>query len=400
MLKKILPVLMVAAFVLAACQPGAAGTAPQKTSEPMQGCKVVNSMPTPDPTLAKAIPAVGADDHVRGNKDAKVTLIEYSDFECPYCAQASPVFKQLVEKYPQEVRVVYRHFPLPQHKNSLVMAYAAEAAALQGKFLEMDDAIYAGQAEWAALEGASATEWVTAKAKSLGLDVEKLKTDMTTDAVKARVEKNNQEATAANLPGTPFLFINGIPYNSQMDIATLSSLVEFFKLGDRAYKTCPGMVIDVKKSYTATLKTDKGDIEIKLYADKAPLAVNNFVFLARDGWFNNAPFHRVLPGFVAQSGDPSGSGFGSPGYQFVNENLTAKFDKEGLLGMANSGPDTNGSQFFITLAATSNLDGKYTIFGEVSKGMDVVNKLTPRDPSQGGELPTPDNILSVTINEK
>jgi cyclophilin family peptidyl-prolyl cis-trans isomerase len=160
------------------------------------------------------------------------------------------------------------------------------------------------------------------------------------------------------------------------------------------------MVIDPQKQYTATLKTEKGDIVIQLFPDKAAMAVNSFVFLARQGWFNNVTFHRVIPNFVAQAGDPSGSGFGGPGYSFDNEIFDLKFDKEGLVGMANSGPGTNGSQFFITFAPAPNLDGKYTIFGQVIEGMDVAKKLTPRDTAQTPNLPPGDKILSVEIKEK
>jgi cyclophilin family peptidyl-prolyl cis-trans isomerase len=129
--------------------------------------------------------------------------------------------------------------------------------------------------------------------------------------------------------------------------------------------------------------------------------VNNFIFLARSGWFNNVTFHRVLPNFVAQTGDPSGTGMGGPGYAFVNEiSPDLKYDKAGMVGMANSGPDTNGSQFFITYAPTPQLDGSYTIFGQVIQGMDVAKNLAARDPSQGLDLPPGDKILSVEIEEK
>jgi cyclophilin family peptidyl-prolyl cis-trans isomerase len=131
------------------------------------------------------------------------------------------------------------------------------------------------------------------------------------------------------------------------------------------------------------------------------MAVNSFVFLAQNGWFDNITWHRVLPDFVAQSGDPSGTGFGGPGYVFKNEiSDSLKFDRAGLLGMANSGADTNGSQFFVTYKESPDLDGKYTVFGEVTSGMDVVKKLTPRNPSQAGELPEGDKILSVSIEVK
>jgi cyclophilin family peptidyl-prolyl cis-trans isomerase len=161
------------------------------------------------------------------------------------------------------------------------------------------------------------------------------------------------------------------------------------------------MTVDASKQYIATLHTEKGDIAIELFPDKAPLAVNNFIFLARQGWFDGVTFHRVIQDFVAQAGDPSGTGYGTPGYAFSNEISTdLKFDKEGVVAMANAGPDSNGSQFFITLAPTPQLDGGYTIFGQVLSGMDVAKSLTLRDPTQGLGLPPGDAIRSVEIEEK
>jgi cyclophilin family peptidyl-prolyl cis-trans isomerase len=172
-------------------------------------------------------------------------------------------------------------------------------------------------------------------------------------------------------------------------------------LGKKQFTECPPFDVDPKKQYIATLHTEKGDIVIQLFADKAPLAVNSFIFLARQGWFDGVTFHRVIPGFVAQAGDPSGTGNGNPGYFFKNEISDLKFDKPGMVGMANSGADTNGSQFFITYAAAVHLDGGYTIFGQVLSGLDVAEKLTPRDPSQGTSLlPPGDKILGVDIEEK
>jgi cyclophilin family peptidyl-prolyl cis-trans isomerase len=167
------------------------------------------------------------------------------------------------------------------------------------------------------------------------------------------------------------------------------------------FTACPPMTVDSNKEYFATLHTDKDDIKIQLFADKAPIAVNNFIFLAKQGWYDNVTFHRVLPEFVAQAGDPSGTGFGGPGYAFVNEvSPDLKFDQPGRVGMANSGKDSNGSQFFITFAPTPQLDGGYTIFGQVIEGMDVAKSLTPRDPSQTLDLPPGDKIKSIDIEEK
>ena len=140
---------------------------------------------------------------------------------------------------------------------------------------------------------------------------------------------------------------------------------------------------------------------MELFPDVAPLTVNSFVFLVENGWFDGIIFHRVLPGFVAQAGDPTGTGMGGPGYAFKNETTPdLVFDRKGLLAMANSGPDTNGSQFFITYGPAENLNGGYTIFGEVIEGMDIAEGITPRDPSQGGLLPPGDVILTITIEEK
>ncbi len=164
------------------------------------------------------------------------------------------------------------------------------------------------------------------------------------------------------------------------------------------YTAPPTMTIDTSKFYYATLKTQRGDIKVQLFADRAPLTVNNFIFLAREGYYNDTTFHRVLEGFMAQAGDPTGSGSGGPGYQFEDEivdNLV--FDRPSLLAMANAGPGTNGSQFFITFAPTDWLNGLHTIFGEVIEGQDVLNAITKRDP--GGASAPGDTLYTVLIEE-
>ena len=142
-----------------------------------------------------------------------------------------------------------------------------------------------------------------------------------------------------------------------------------------------------------------GEFVIQLYADKAPITVNSFVFLARQGYFDGLTFHRVLEGFMAQGGDPTGRGGGGPGYKFVNEDSDLTFDKAGVVAMANAGRDTNGSQFFITYAPVERLNGGYTIFGQVISGMEVVDGLTRRDPSQNPSSPG-DAIATITITEE
>ena len=160
----------------------------------------------------------------------------------------------------------------------------------------------------------------------------------------------------------------------------------------------PEMQIDQSAEYTATMQTSCGTIELKLYAKETPITVNSFVFLAREGYFDGLTFHRVVPGFVIQGGDPTGTGGGGPGYEFENEEVEGlDFDRPGLLAMANAGPGTNGSQFFITLAPTPNLNEGYTLFGEVTKGQDVVDEIASY--GEGDGPPTkPVYIEKVTID--
>ena len=166
----------------------------------------------------------------------------------------------------------------------------------------------------------------------------------------------------------------------------------------KTYSKPPEMAIDPKKKYTATFKLAKGDIVVELFADKAPRTVNNFVFLARDGFYNGVTFHRVIADFMAQGGDPTGTGRGGPGYTFADEfHPGLKHSKAGILSMANAGPNTNGSQFFITLAPTPHLDGRHSVFGQVVKGMDVLKSISLRDPATAR---TPgDAIRAIEITE-
>jgi cyclophilin family peptidyl-prolyl cis-trans isomerase len=164
------------------------------------------------------------------------------------------------------------------------------------------------------------------------------------------------------------------------------------------WSKAPEMAIDPKKNYTATLKTDKGDIVIKLFADKTPRTVNNFVFLAMHGFYNDTIFHRVIANFMAQAGDPTGSGRGGPGYKFADEFVKGlKHDKPGVLSMANAGPGTNGSQFFITHIPTPWLDNKHSVFGEVTQGLDVLLSIPPRDPSMPGAPAVKLNSVEISV---
>ena len=166
----------------------------------------------------------------------------------------------------------------------------------------------------------------------------------------------------------------------------------------KQWTTAPAMQIDPKKAYKAHMETDKGTMVIELFAEKTPITVNNFVFLSREGYYDNVIFHRVIDNFMAQGGDPTGTGRGGPGYKFGDEfDASLKHDKQGILSMANAGPGTNGSQFFITHGPTPHLNGKHTVFGQVVEGLDVLISIPARDP--GNPNAPAVKIIRVTIEE-
>ena len=167
----------------------------------------------------------------------------------------------------------------------------------------------------------------------------------------------------------------------------------------KQYSSSPAMQINPSKKYMAIMHTNRGDIQIELFAAQAPITVNNFVFLAREGFYNNTTFHRVIGNFMVQGGDPTATGTGGPGYKFADEEgaLALKHDKAGILSMANAGRNTNGSQFFITHGPTPHLNGKHGVFGQVVGGMDVVNAIRERDPQR--DRRPGDDLISIDIIE-
>ena len=263
----------------------------------------------------------------RGPEDAPITLIEYSDFQCPYCAQLAPIMERLSAEFPTELRFVFRHFPLigtpeqPFHENSALATQAAEAAGKQGLFWEMHDVLFSRQSEWTALSGADFQVWLVASAAELELDVAQFTADLTSQELVDFAQTPGISNGQLGLGSTPRLIFNGNvwPSNVPMDYWSLWAVIQLTLLEERQYYECPEMTIDPTAQYIATLETEKGNIVLELYPDVAPLAVNSFIFLAQNGWFDGVTFHRVLPGFVAQAGDPSGTGYGGPGYAFRNE---------------------------------------------------------------------------------
>ena len=359
--------------------------------------------PTPSDEDLAAFSADPENDWIKGPEDAAITIVEYADFQCPYCSVASQNLQTLMDMYPDDVRVVYRHFPLASiHDKAIPAAQAVEAAGVQSEdaFWAFHDLLYQTQSAWSEYSVEDFAAWVVEVAAELGLDPVQFEADYNSEAIVTMAEASWIDGQALGIPGTPFIKINSL-YDAEADPQMLAAYVELIKIEEMQFTSCPPLTIDQEATYLATVETEQGSFVMELFADQAPLAVNSFVYLAENGWFDGITFHRVLPGFVAQTGDPSGTGYGNPGYRFsIEASAELVFDRPGLVAMANSGPDSNGSQFFITYAPAPNLNGGYTIFGEVVEGMDVVQTITPRDPQQGADLPPGDLIISVTIEKQ
>ena len=364
---------------------------------PMPGCTLQTLLREADEEEASLFPPVSESDWRSGPDTAVVTIIEYGDFQCPFCGQLAPTLTQLKADYSEDVRVVFRHFPITSiHDKAGLAALASEAAGVQGHFWEMHDLLFARQNEWVSMGVDTFRVWVTDRAVELGLNVVDFSADLENQALADRVQAAYDSAIESAVPGTPFLLINGRIYNGPTDYDNLSVIVRLYRLQERQYHSCPPMIIDPARGYQATIITDHGEIVLELFPEDAPLAVNNFVFLALDGYYDNVTFHRVFPGYIAQTGDPSGTGFGGSGYAFAREENGLLFDTAGTVALDS---ESNGSQFFLTYTPLPSLDGSYTIFGRIIDGLDVLTALASRDPNDGVNQPPGDRILTILIEE-
>lgn len=263
--------------------------------------------------------------------------------------------------------------------------------------------MYEQQAAWSQIEQADIVDFLVETAVSVGLDGDQMRADLDARTYEAFVADSVVEAQTIGLPGTPALIVNGQllegtpPYEQWVAFIEAQSIASNLPQYD-----APEMTINEDAVYEATVTMESGDsFVMELYPASAPQTVNSFLFLTNEGWFNGVTFHRVLPGFVAQTGDPTGTGTGSPGYTIPNEiDAELTHAETGMVAMANSGPDTNGSQWYITLGDAAFLDGGYTIFGRVTEGLDVVQAITPRDPSTNPNAPAGDIIVNIDIVEK
>lgn len=359
-----------------------------------------------DPTPTAEPPLAG---HALGPADAYLTIIMYGDFQCALCARYARDLETIRARHPVQVRLVWRHLPdLDAHANSALALQASEAAAAQGHFWDMHAQLFTHQAEWTDLTPDAFRAALDDYSAVIGLDRDRFNADLDAGTYVPVIAAAQRDAHTLGITGAPVLLFNGIPYTGRDDRFGLEETARLVLLSQRQFDRAPEMHIDPQKSYHATLVTEKGDIVITLFAQEAPVTVNNFVFLARSGWYDNMTFHYVVPGFIAQTGDPSDTGRGSPGYTIPDEHpVDTHFDRAGLVAMAHPTGIANsaGSQFFFTLAPlepVATWDDHYTIFGAVLAGMDVLHSLTPRNANDPVNFPAPppgDHVITITIEE-
>ncbi len=380
-------------------------------SIPVSGTDFCDEFPAPQAAPYTApvdtLLVVTEEDYVRGPADAAVTLIVYNDFACASCSALMQGAADLLAQH-DDVRLVFRPLPLPEPTSSAVAAQAAEGSGALGgpdAYWAMIDLLYANQAEWKDLADDDLYSVLSGYADRAGVDGEELIANLKAGDFEEAVVKKMIPILDARVPGAPVAFINALPlYPPPLDAEGLNVFREI-ALTEIAYGETPPLVIDPAGQYRAWIETEKGTIVLDLFADIAPQTVNNFAFLACSGYYDDIVWHRVIPGFVAQTGDPSGTGLGGPGYSVPDENDSEayiarglSFDRAGLLSMARgSAPDSAGSQFFITYGPATHLDAEFTIFGEVLSGMDVLEQITayeanPLNPGEGG-----DRLLSITV---
>jgi len=353
------------------------------------------------PTLAPIAPISDAD-WVRGPAAASITLLVYSDYQCATCADLDAVITRLQQLHPEDIRYVFRSFPLLTlyDKTSLATQAVASAAA-QGQYWRMHDLLFSRRSEWAALTPDLFTSWLAGAAQAAGLDADQLAEDLATRRYEPFVADAYNRAVAEGIPGAPFLFFNRDLMLFPPTLENLEANVRLTLLAGRQFDSYPPFALAPGTDYHARLRLNIGEVTLDLFEDTAPLAVNSFIFLAQNDWFDGTPVYRVVRGQYLEAGDPTGTGFGTPGYAFELETSPARtFNRAGVVGIASDDPATLGSRFFISLTSLPLFDSTRTILGEVTSGLDRLEALTARDPLAELLLEPEAVILDVVIEAR
>ncbi len=372
---------------------------PTSTSTPI-GTQAIQTLAarTATATLYPLQPVSDAD-WSRGESDASVTLVVYMDFQSTECAWLETILSKLRAWHPHDLRIIIRQFPqLYLHDKASLAAEAAEAAGAQGAFWEMYDALFQHYGEWFELSPEAFVVWLKEIVIQIGLNQKEFAEAIDNRVYQERMINTYLETAASGVPGVPFIYFNGLWYRLPITLDNLEASIRLEILNSHQYEAYPPFTIDIQADYTAYLEIPQGEVVIQLLPQYAPLAVNSFIFLAEEGWFDDNPIYRVQPGVLVESGDPSGTGWGGPGYSFDNEiHDTLTFDQAGMVALVSQGPGTNGSRYFITLAPLPTINGTCTIFGRVIDGLDLLQALEARS-ALDDLLSEPEAVIhSITI---
>ncbi len=400
-------------LVLCAC----ASPSPAPTSEPTAWVPIplnpqttweVTAAPTASavpgtlqPTLAP-IPPITDSDWTRGPADAPITLRLYSDFDCEACADLALVLNELQALHPGDIRLVFRDFPLlTVREKSALALQAAASASEQGRFWQMHDLLFSRYAEWSVLTLDEFSAWLLRVAPAAGVDPAVLSNDLQTRRFEPFVADAYNQAFAAGIPYAPYLFFNRDLFMPPQTLEYLEANVRLELLAERQFDSPPEFSLDLTADYYARIRLNIGEVILDLYEDSAPQAVNSFVFLAQQGWYDGTPAFQVVRGQYAEFGDPTGTGFGTPGYSYGLESSPAiTFDQPGVVGISAEGPSTNGSRFFIALTSLPMYDGERTVLGQVVSGLDLLDALSARDPLTDLLVDPQAVILDITIEAR
>ena len=357
-------------------------------------------------------------DHVIGPDDAVMTIIEYADFQCPGCAWSSTELLDYQAKHADEIRVVFRHYPLDMHKLAWKATYFAEAAGEQNLFFEFSRFLYETQEEWDSMTSTKFESWIAEKTAENfpEIDIEKFMEDYNSEELHNRIQAKFEPADKSGLIyATPTLLINYTPFSNSFTEISLNNWLDIHRYKNRILPECPEFKIDVKKEYKAVLETTKGTIEIDLFPDKAPLAVANTIILAEQGWYDNMPLTAVNDGYAIQFGDPSASGYLNSGYTFAYERTKDVEAGHGYISLLKDMSGKNSSIILLWLdpvdyyyqsilnddeIAPENKEDYAVQFAAIDLSQETVfGKITEETYHVAEELDKNDVILSFTVIE-
>ena len=332
-----------------------------------------------------------------GVDSAPVTLLIYCDFQSPYCVDLAEVILELHANYHEDLRFIYRQYPLlTVHDKASIAGQAAESAGRQDHFWDMYSLLNQGFGEWKDLDPENFIEWLLAAAQTLDFDYQQFEEDLRSGRFEEEMLDAFVRAYSAGINGTPFIFLNDDCFRLNPTRLNLEAAIRHEFLSERMYESPPEMDIDLSAAYIVHMQLNIGEIVLQLFPKSAPITVNSLVFLAEGGWFNGSAFHRVVPGILAQTGDPTGTGLGGPGYYLPDEiDPDLNFNESGMVALTSTGPNTSGSQFFITLSPIPEFNETRTIFARVVRGLDLLHTLEARDSLE--DLLTPPQAYIETI---